>query len=343
MKKRLAISIILFVAIAALIWLRSHRKPGVFSTEITANEASGIPHPQSFAVPSAPVSPNASDPESVAEKVKIYMQHKKIDPIYDWRQPINFYGKVLDDNNQPIPAVSVDYTWSDMSEKGTSKSTTITDAEGLFSIHQTGKRLYMTVSKEGYYSGRDARNATFEYANPADGLFTPDSANPVVFKLRQKRQTERLIQVAKTFRIPRDGSPVDVDLFSGKQVGTGQGQLEIRCPTSDQKNAQNRYDWQCSILIPGGGIMETTNEFPFEAPLDGYQSSIEFDMPKSKESWQRSVEGQYFLKLANGDYANLHFHMMAGGDHFAQVEVVLNPSGLRNLEFDPNNAIQPSQ
>jgi hypothetical protein len=33
--------------------------------------------------------------------------------------------------------------------------------------------------------------------------------------------------------------------------------------------------------------------------------------------------------------------MVAGGDHFFQLESFLNPSGSRSLEFDPQIAINP--
>ena len=31
-----------------------------------------------------------------------YREHVRADPAYDWKQPISFYGKVVDENNQPV-------------------------------------------------------------------------------------------------------------------------------------------------------------------------------------------------------------------------------------------------
>jgi hypothetical protein len=90
--------------------------------------------------------------------------------------------------------------------------------------------------------------------------------------------------------------------------------------------------------------MESTNEFDFTAPLDGYRPVDEINMPQTTaEKWSNDVAKQYFVKLANGNYAYVKFRMVAGGDHFCIVESYLNPSGSRNLEFDPHNAIQPGQ
>src|SRR5206468_3880099 len=83
---------------------------------------------------------------------------------------------------------------------------------GFFSIHQTGKRISITVSKEGFYTPPSERLRSYEYANPGDGLFTPDPANPVVFHLRKKGAGADLITsqygVKSYFgvRLPLDGT-----------------------------------------------------------------------------------------------------------------------------------------
>ena len=65
-------------------------------------------------------------------------------------------------------------------------------------------------------------------------------------------------------------------------------------------------------------------------------------MPATREAdWSSRAHRAYFLKLANGNYARVSFEMVAGGDHFFQLESFLNPSGSRNLEFDPAKAITP--
>ena len=88
--------------------------------------------------------------------------------------------------------------------------------------------------------------------------------------------------------------------------------------------------------MPNGGILQSSNELDFEAPLDGYQPEDEIDMPANREAdWGDSAKRRCFLKLAAGNYARISFEMIAGGDHFFEVESFLNPSGSRNLEYDP--------
>ena len=66
-------------------------------------------------------------------------------------------------------------------------------------------------------------------------------------------------------------------------------------------------------------------------------------MPKNAEKWQPQAERSYFLKLANGCYARIEFKMIAGGDHYFKIESYLNPSGSRNLEYDPKKSITPER
>ena len=184
--------------------------------------------------------PSANATASISEAVKEYVEKSMADPQYDWKQPIDFYGRVVDENNVPVANASVHFEWNDISEKGTSDATATSDSNGYFSlVDRRGKRLYVDVGKEGYYSSGDARNATFEYANPADGLFTPNPNNPVVFHLRKKGVGADLITSEYGVKpyfgvtIPLDGTPVQVDLLERK---IGQGTLVISQLKPEYKN-----------------------------------------------------------------------------------------------------------
>src|SRR5205085_81086 len=59
------------------------------------------------------------------------------------------------------------------------------------------------------------------------------------------------------------------------------------------------FNWQASILVPGGGLVEYNDEFPFEAPEDGYQPSAEFDMPTNALNWRPLVQKSYFIEFGS--------------------------------------------
>ena len=266
-----------------------------------------------------------------------YVEKIKADPQYDWKQPINFYGRVVDESNAVVVGANVHFTWNDISEKGTSDADTRSDGNGLFSLtEQKGKRLYVTVSKDGYYSGGNSRGSAFEYANPADGLFKPDAGNPVVFHLQKKGVGVDLITsqygMSPDFaiHIPRDGTPIKVDFLQRKTGDIGQMQItEIKPEFKNWKQATN---WLFRIEIPDGGFVEESDEFPFEAPAEGYQSVLEFNFQKDQPNWTEDLKKDYYIKFGNPPRygrLNLNTSISMGG---AILTYAINPDGSRNLE-----------
>jgi hypothetical protein len=252
-----------------------------------------------------------------------------------WRTPIEFYGKVVDENTNPVSGVHVDFDCNDLSSNGTSYYHTESDANGLFSIRDiTGKFLGVHVSKEGYYSSK-GDNDSFYYAGE-NVNFVPDPSNPVIFHLRKKGAGEKLIEVKQNYRVARDGTPLGIDLTTGKASAGGSGDLVVQCWTEDAgKSSGQKYDWHCLVTVPGGGLVLSDEEFAFLAPEEGYVPSAEIKMPADRPDWRNDVDLRFFYRLADGRYGRMTFSMIAGGDHFCMIDSVLNPTGSRNLE--PSN------
>ena len=264
------------------------------------------------------------------------MRRTREDPAYEWKQPINFYGKVVDENNEPVSEATVDFEWNDLSEQGTSSSQTMSDNLGFFSLRdEKGKRLYVQVQKDGYYTSRRT-GVAFEYANPATGLFRPDSNNPVIFHLRKKGPGVDLvtskfgIKLSFPIHIPRDGTPIMVDLLQRK---TGQtGQLQISESKPEYAEWQQATNWSFRMEIPDGGFIEQNDEFPFEAPENGYEPVVEFNFEKGTGDWVQHIKKSYYLKFGSPPrYGRLQIEtgISYGG---AILTYAINPDGSRNLE-----------
>jgi hypothetical protein len=140
----------------------------------------------------------------------------------------------VDENNVAVTGASIHFNWTDISPTGTSHSDKISDANGGFSLTgQHGKRMSITVSKDGYYTYPSEKLSSYEYANPADGLFIPDAGNPVVFHLRKKGVGVDLIAshapMSTFIRItpPTNGVPVFLDFFNQKIGDTGQLKVSV--------------------------------------------------------------------------------------------------------------------
>jgi hypothetical protein len=153
-----------------------------------------------------------------------------------------------------------------------------------------------------------------------------------------------LVALKRNYRIPRDGTPFAIDLASGHATKEANGNLVVQCWTQDQgKPRGQKYDWRCRITIPGGGIITTDEEFAFLAPEMGYKPSLEIIMPADRPDWKSDTGLKFYYQLSDGRYGRMTFSMIAGGDHFCLIESFLNPSGSRNLEFDPQQASQAAR
>ena len=249
-----------------------------------------------------------------------------------WQTPIEFYGKVVDENSNAIAGAQVSFHWVEVPDETGNRSTnTETDAEGLFSLHDArGPSLSVSVSKNGYYPQRGGA----KYGPSESPQFSADPQNPVIFFLRKKgTPAESLVTLNHSYRIPRDGTPVSIDLVSGANTTGENGNLVVRCWTKDQgKKSGEKYDWRSVVSVPGGGIVLTDEEFPFSAPESGYKPSIEINMPEDKAHWQSEGNLKFYYRLADGRFGRMTFSMIAGGQHFCLIDSVLNPSGSRNLE-----------
>lgn len=250
-----------------------------------------------------------------------------------WQHQIDFYGKVVDQNSNPVTGAQITFHWMETPDNaGSRSSNTLSDSQGLFSLHGAkGPSLSMTLSKDGYYSSHHGRMG-FNYALGPDPI-SPDPQNPIVFILQKKGSGEQLNSLTRNYLVSPAGIPLSVDLVSGATNASLGGDFIVRCWTQNQgKRSNEKYDWHCVISIPGGGLVSTTEEFPFLAPEGGYQPSIDINMPADTKGWQSQADLKFYFHLANGHYGRMTFSMVAGGQHFCMIDSVLNPRGSRDLE-----------
>lgn len=282
---------------------------------------------------------------SVSEDIKEFVRRTIEDPTYEWKHPINFYGKVLDENDEPVAGAHIDFVWNDLSPEGTSRATTASDQAGLFSLlNKTGKALSVTARKDGYYSARDARHASFEYAYP-EWKFIPDPNRPVIFHLRKKGEAEPLVHGLKLFGSRVDGTPSYVDFATGKIKLTPPGDVLVQC-TRSESNRERRFDWTFTLSVPDGGLIESTEEFMFLAPEEGYEPSIEIGYQADDANWRSQEKRKFFIKSRNGQhYARIEITLLPSYRDKAayDLEWFLNPNSSRNLEFDPDKVIRVNQ
>jgi hypothetical protein len=336
MKTKIIIPCLLLVALLVW-WLLAHHtvsksQQSELIGENTHVQTNNSPHQNASDVTAVTNEITAQPMLSPAERVE---QIKKSleEGKSEWRAPINFYGSVLDESNNPVVGANIHFIWTDLSPTGNSERATTSDGYGLFSLlNTTGKNLIVSVSKSGYYPYQPS-GAAFNYAGENQN-FVPDQGNPVVFRLRKKGEGANLVHLHKGFPIPKDGSPVLIDLATGNTTTASESAFKMECWTHDNEKKEGwKFDWKCRISVPGGGLQIYDGGFPFLALEDGYVSEEIIDMPVADNpQWAEDVQRKFYIKTADGHFARMEFRMIAHGDHFCQIDSFFNPDGSRNLE-----------
>jgi hypothetical protein len=234
------------------------------------------------------------------EALRIYLQKIHQDQSYDWKVALDFYGKVVDENNQPVPGASARLEWNTIAVPGgTAYQRISSDGNGLFSLTgRCGKVLEVRVEKDGYYTVQGGKGAlAFEYADPSSPYwYEPDPNSPVIFHLRKKGEGSKLF--SKTLTVPLNNShPQDrVNLMQG--FIKPDGVLTITTDKSKFLPGNQPFPWTFGLSMSEGGLVETKEQFPFEAPTDGYTSTITLAMTNTDRSvWQSGVKKTYYFYL----------------------------------------------
>jgi len=265
------------------------------------------------------------------------------DPHWFWKQPINFWGIVLDEVDHPVDGASVTFTWNDMSTKGTSTEAVSSDADGRITLRdKVGYVLGVQVTKQGFYRTR-LSSLSFNYAEPwAPHFHVPDVQRPVILRLRRKGFPSPMIRRERLEYFASETNPVvRVDLLGQREVNEEPWDLAFVMSHGPevQINGQRRYDWSIEVTANGGGLIPYDEEFPFLAPEDGYQPVLRASMRAEDPNWAGYIRQQCFFKTREGaNYGRIDFEISPfprrQPPRILIHQYFLNPAGSRNLEYD---------
>ena len=201
------------------------------------------------------------------------------------------------------------------------------DGAGLFSITGiSGKHMTVQVTKEGYDRETSKGRSSYEYAGFWEPSYhKPDPNNPVIFHLRKRGEPAPLVSSEGKF-VMTFGTPSPIPM---PQVAGTASPVKVTVFENDAKTRR----WKAQVSVDdGGGIMPALEEFPFEAPTEGYHASIDLDQESPRPpGWQDLDEGGWFyIKTAQG-YGLLKLRQMRGKKTL-HYEILLNSKGGTNLE-----------
>jgi len=88
-----------------------------------------------------------------------------------------------------------------------------------------------------------------------------------------------------------------------------------------------------------GGLIESSDEQMYRAPAEGYKPTLTIDMPADSANWTDEKTINVYLRLHNGElYGRAELKALVGSNREATpfyITSYVNPSGSRNLEYDP--------
>lgn len=269
------------------------------------------------------------------------------DPSYQWRTPIEFFGKVLDENNQPVAGADVEIEWvgtrAVYGGDGVGHKKLTADANGRFIIKGIeGKCLGVLVSKDGYHRRRSWNNGHFEYAGFWEPEFIePDANNPIVFHLLKKREAEPTYHLDSRFIVKAPALETHLDLLSKPVQKAAPADLFVHITRAPDAGDYKPFDWKIEIEGRNGSeLAESADEFMTLAPAEGYKPRIEQEHKAlSSGAWKkarfyvRNKSRNFFAAVEIEAAAFYPFDGEPGAALF--VTATINPNNSPNLEYDP--------
>jgi hypothetical protein len=273
-RKRLVAVLLVCLLALTLIWLLRPQLPAPSNTDASVSTASSESSYNTNTL-AKDLAYEASDdrrPRQTSGHDRV--QSLVADPKSDWKTPIEFYGKVVDERDDPVPGAIVSLLWTDLSPNGSSQVIKETDVQGMFGLKGVrGKTLVVQISEGNYYTSLKSNQFAFEYSDPVDKAYhEPNSSRPVVFHLRRKGVAAGLISQYVKVPLLKNGTPVWFDFVTAK--ASDSGQLEVRSWKPEKDPLIGFSDWRVRLSIESGGLAEITEEFPFLAPESGYSNRV---------------------------------------------------------------------
>ena len=292
------------------------------------------------------------------------------DMMLQSNQSVEFHARVIDQSGLPVADAKLELRLTYVDEAKVKSPTFIrmkmgseiasrpielrSDNQGWLHLSGIkGKILDITgLSKDGYLSNMPEGNYDSLIFDPNGKRRTSvrlemmdalNSSKGYTFHLWKKGETEKLIKWSKSIRLPRDIPQHKVNLFGlDNQEATADIIIESELvhpelPISDEY--PRAFDRWIRIRPVNGEIQLTQDVYPYLVTDQGkYEPQFQFLYQvnnRESEGWQKN----FYVKARNGRcYASLQVRFVQMPMSL-QIETLVNPTGSRNLEPDPEKLI----
>lgn len=255
--------------------------------------------------------------------------------------PIEFYGKVVDQYNQPAAGATVVYSAGGVYlASGTGVGKTQTNAQGVFAL-EDAKGVSFSVDNiihpayqyQNHFHGVAPVNFNSHQRFPDSRLWQDyNQDNPYVFtvwKIDSYPKTK--VSKEKGYSLTPDGRTSTFDLLTkGKpfKKGLQEGDFTI----SFDEVGEN---WVARIESLAGGLIETDDLYMNLAPETGYQTAVTYNFAIGR----RNIEiKNYYLKMRDEYYGRVKVEYRAYPNRKGKATVYV--SSVVNLEKGRNLTIK---
>lgn len=375
MKKLIGIfAALILVAVGFLWWNGTRRSSDARQPMHTAASRDSAPDQTSGGTNTVLASTELKRPENVTPELWARVLAYRASRLGK-NQPVDFFCRVVDQHNVPVPGArlrlrfsyvdeslfqSVDFVHMQMGDEIKRREIVVeSDHSGLLEL--TGQRGLtvdvIDLNCEGY-SWEMPKLGSFDYGVTGarrvgyvgmEKAF--DKNQRYTFVMWKKGETERVIPLS--LRIDLDNTVGQGQWVSNYFIGFmpprvewtnfAEADLQIRGIRRSSGNPDLPFEFTFTLNVPAGGIAQSADVYPYQAPAAGYQTSWSFDnkphLNPRDYPWTKTA----YLKLREGRaYAGLTIGFCKGGFDF-QFDGYLNPGGSRNLEPHPEKLITDPQ
>ncbi len=267
---------------------------------------------------------------------------EKADESWQWKMPIEFYGKVIDQFSNGVPGAEVVLNWTTViGPIPDPQKSILTGPDGKFEITGIqGKGISVDILKKGYDRTKNSQG-DFEYAAfYQDNFHVPDPNNPVVFRLHKTMEAEPLYVFSPYGDIAVGGEPLILSVEKGKVASEGDLAFSVALGAET-----NRYGSDFTVTMRGlneAGFVFSDEDFLSQAPESGYQNTFSVTHKVNVPNYRPDQALRFYVRTGTGKYASVGVKIKLWGDLSRadfDAGIHFNPSGSRNLEFDQNKWI----
>lgn len=260
------------------------------------------------------------------------LPQRMTDLLKSMDKPLTFYGRVIDQNGNPVVNAVVETHITDSS--GVSDVMLTTGAEGKFELlNKYGRKIFINkIICTGYENDRKVMGEMlFE-----NGSYTPDKNKPYIFTVRKKEPATLVLEGDLEWKIRPTISYYEVDLV--ERVFSRAGRLK-------EDNSQALADLRInSVLSPDKSSCIVTfdgnstnseilmnDTLLYVAPETGYDKTLSLEIPIGSK-----ITRYFYVKGRNGGiYSRLGTTLTGKADGvIINVNIFTNPLGERNLDFN---------